>query len=260
MAESDMPDINALKVLYGGENPNHQDIIKALGSHPDTRLYHEVSEIANSDDMARLWLDLCIRCLIECHKFRFPPYFKIETKEHIFKAWDMFMGFYNPIQARWREELVFKIYCCIPGQQLRGCACRECTCRIPSKELRKFIHIAETKPHEFEDMIKKTEYAMDLALDLNHFSAKPASYVTEDYPWFNMDKNKQVLHKLGIYKPEHQKIKYIRDRSLSVDNYGDIMVRNSLLETKQADYESDTDTYSDTDTDESNIWNMILCR
>jgi hypothetical protein len=262
-----------LKVLHNMKNPSHQDIIKALGSHPDTKLYHEVSEIAKSDDMAKLWLNLCIKCLIECNKFRFPPYFKIETREHIFKAWDMFMGFYNPVQAMWRGELLLKIYRCIPGQPLRGCSCYECTCRIPSKDLRKFIHIAETKPHEFEDMINKTEYAMDLSLGYNDYReklarsrAKLTSYSAEEYPWFNMDENKKVLHKLGLYKPVHQIINYIRTRSLSTDNYGDIMVQNSLLEIKQTDYGSEiyTNTDSDTDSDSetetgANIWNM-LCR
>jgi len=221
--------IKLLKQYKKANYKNYNDIIIALVNHPDIEMYYNISLIANIDYDAELWLYLCLSCISKCSKFRFPPYYKIETKEHIFKAWNMFTGFYNPEQSMWRTMILDKFNDILKIEGLRYCSCSGCTSSIPSNILQKLIIIAKENPKELKNATKKAGYDLDLwisssDLTYNKYDDKIIKYIDE----IEIE-NTKLKYKLGIYKPIHYK-SYDKKRSKSVDYSGDNNVMNSLFE------------------------------
>jgi len=220
-------DIKLLKQYKKTNNKNYNDIIIALGNHPDVEMYRNISLIANIDYDAKLWLDLCLSCIAECSKFRFPQYYKIQTREQIFTAWNMFTGFYNPEQSMWRTMILDKFSDILKIKGLRYCSCSGCTSRIPSNILHNLIIIAETKPEKLKNATKKAGYELDLwisSFDIHKSNNNTNKYI--DDIEFENKKNKYLL---GIYKPIHYK-SYDKKRSQSVDYSGDLDLYDSLFE------------------------------
>jgi hypothetical protein len=182
--------------------------------HPDTNIYKSVLQLSKLGIFETKWLYLCICCLVQCKTFRFPKYFNIETKEDVFKAWNMFTGFYNPEQVLWRTDLLYILCTLVPD--LKACTCCDCAPRIILNDLKNLIEIAENNPKYFAHAVKNYGYGDDIGLLSDLFKVKfEAESLMLENKYNNLGDNKQLLCKLGIYQP----IQYIinnRKRSNSV--------------------------------------------